>query len=57
MAPGRAVLLVSVALVGHEVVEGVRPHGHAGEGRGDGGVVGEELVGHHRKLEGKWMVH
>ena len=50
MAPGRAVLLVSVALVWHEVVQGVGPHGHAGEGGGDGGVVREELVGHHREL-------
>lgn len=50
VAPGRALLLVSVALVGHEVVQGVGPDGHAGEGGRDGGVVGEELVGHHGEL-------
>ncbi len=43
-APGGAVLLVPVALVGHEVVEGVGPDGDAGERGDDGRVVREELV-------------
>ncbi len=40
-----------MALVGHEVVEGVGPDGDAGERGDDGGVVREELVGHHAELE------
>ncbi len=50
-APGWAVLLVPVALVRHEVVEGVGPDGDAGERGDDGRVVREELVGHHAELE------
>jgi len=45
-----AIVGVSVALVGHPEVEGVRPDGHAAEGGGDGGVVHEELIGHHLEL-------
>ncbi len=40
-----------MALVRHEVVEGVGPDGDAGERGDDGRVVGEELVGHHAELE------
>ena len=50
VGPGWAVLGISVALVGHAVVEGVGPDGDPGEGGGDGGVVDEELVSHHLKL-------
>ncbi len=50
MRPGGAVLLVAVALVRHEVVQGVGPDGDAGERGHDGGVVGEELVRHHLEL-------
>jgi hypothetical protein len=45
-----AVVCVAVALVGHPEVEGVGPDGHAAQRRGDGGVVDEELVGHHLEL-------
>lgn len=38
---------VAAALVGSTEVEGVRPDGDAAEGGGDGGVVNEELIGHH----------
>lgn len=50
VTPGRAVLGIAVAFMGHPVVKGVRPDGHATEGSGDGSVVHEELVGHHLKL-------
>lgn len=50
MGPGRAVSTVPVALVGHPEVQGVGPDGHTAEGRGDGGVVDEELVCHHLEL-------
>merc|ERR1719513_394048 len=50
VGPGWAVLGISVALVGHAVVEGVGPDRDPGEGGGDGGIVDEELVSHHLKL-------
>lgn len=45
-----APLGVTVALVGHTVVQGVGPDGHAAQGGGDGCVVDKELVSHHFKL-------
>lgn len=48
--PWWAVSSVSVALVGHTEVQSVRPDWNAAEGRGDGSVVDEELVGHHLEL-------
>lgn len=50
MRPGRTVSTVPVALVRHPEVQGVGPDGDTAEGRGDGGVVDEELVGHHLEL-------
>ena len=44
------ILLVTLTLMGHEVVHGVGPDGDPGEGGGDGGVVGEKLIGHHGEL-------
>ena len=45
-----APLSVAVALVGHPVVQGVRPDGNSTQGSCDGGVIDEELIGHHLKL-------
>ena len=39
-----------MALVGHPVVECVRPDRNPAKGRGDGGVVDKVLVGHHLEL-------
>lgn len=50
VGPGRTVSTVAVALVRHPEVQGVGPDGHTAKGRGDGGVVDEELVGHHLEL-------
>lgn len=45
-----AVLEVSVAGVGHAVVQGVGPQGHGGQGGSDGGVVQEGVLLHHPEL-------
>lgn len=50
VATGRAVVGVAVALVGHAEVQGVWPDGNPAEGGRDGGIVHEELVGHHLEL-------
>lgn len=50
MRPGRTVATVAVALVRHPEVEGVRPDGYPSQGRRDGRVVHEELIGHHLEL-------
>ena len=44
------VVELTVALVGHAEVEGVRPDGHTAERSSDGSVVDEELIGHHVEL-------
>lgn len=46
----RAVLEVSVAGMGHTVVQGVGPQGLRGQGGGDGGVVQEGVLLHHLEL-------
>lgn len=50
MRSRRTVATVAVALVRHPEVQGVRPDGHASQGRGDGRIVHEELIGHHLEL-------
>jgi len=50
MRSGWTFASVAVTFVGHSEVEGVGPLGHAGQGGSDGGVVGEELIGHHLEL-------
>ena len=50
VGPGGALAGVTVTLVGHPEVEGVGPLRHAGQGGGDGGVIGKELIRHHLKL-------
>lgn len=47
---GRAVVRVTVALVGHTEVESVRPDGNTSQGSGDRGIVHKELIGHHFEL-------
>ena len=50
MRSGWTLASVAVTLVRHSEVEGVGPLGHAGQRGSDGGVVGEELIGHHLEL-------
>lgn len=50
MTSGWASLSITVALVGHPVVQSVGPDGNAAKGSRDGGVVDKELVSHHLKL-------
>merc|ERR550539_253794 len=50
VASAWAVPRVAVALVGHPVLQGVRPDGDPAERGSDGGVVGKVLVGHHVEL-------
>jgi len=50
MRPRRTVATVAVTLVRHPEVQGVRPDGYTSQGRGDGRVVDEELIGHHLEL-------
>lgn len=50
VASGGASLCVTVAFVGHAVVQGVGPDGNTAKWSGDGGIVNEELIGHHFEL-------
>lgn len=50
VASARAVMRVTVALMRHSEVEGVRPDGHPTKGGSDRSVVDEELIGHHFEL-------
>lgn len=50
MATRWAVVSVAIALVGHAEVQCVRPNWHAAQGRRDGCIVDEELIGHHLEL-------
>lgn len=48
--PRWTIATVAVTLVRHSEVQSVRPDGHSSQGRGDGRVVHEELIGHHLEL-------
>lgn len=50
MRPRRAVATVAVAPVGHPEVQRVWPNWHTSQRRSDGGVIYEELIGHHLEL-------
>lgn len=50
VATGRAIVGVTVALVGHAEVQGVRPDRDTSQRSGDRGIVHEELIGHHLEL-------
>jgi len=50
MRSGRAVTTVTVASVRHPEVQGIRPDRYSSQGRRDGSIVDEELIGHHLEL-------
>ena len=50
MRSGRAVLSVTMALVGHAEVQSVRPDGDTAQWGSDGSIVDKELVSHHFEL-------
>lgn len=41
---------ITVALMGHSVVQSVRPDRNAAQGSSDGGIIDKELISHHFKL-------